>query len=75
MHSQKPVSDPLEPSWGEPELLMSLAWSNLNRTAPDLDAAEKNADAALRLVPCWHYLKDMLLPQIREAQEKRKDKD
>ena len=67
MHSQKLVSDPLEPSWGEPELLMSLAWSNLNRTTPDLDAAEKDADAARRLVPYWHYVKDMLLPQIREA--------
>jgi hypothetical protein len=33
------VSDPRDPSWGEPELLMSLAWSNLNRATPDLNAA------------------------------------
>ena len=64
----KATSDPLEPSWGEPELLMSLAWSNLNRTTPDLKAAKEDADSALRLVPYWHYVRDILLPQIREAE-------
>ena len=59
------VSDPLEPSWGEPELLMSLAWAYLNRAAPDTVAAESNARAALALVPNWHYARDILLPQIR----------
>ncbi len=64
------TDDPLEPTWGEPELLMSLAWSNLNRTTPDLNAAEQYAQAALKLVPYWHYLRDILLPQIRVAQTK-----
>ena len=59
------MTDPLEPSWGEAELLMSLAWSHLNRAAPDIDAAESNARAALALVPNWHYVRDILLPQIR----------
>jgi len=63
-------SDPLEPSWGEPELLMSLAWSNLNRTPPDLNAAEQDAQAALKIVPYWHYVRDILMPQIRAAQSK-----
>jgi hypothetical protein len=54
---RKPQGDPLEPSWGEPELLMNLAWSNLNRTTPDLNAAEENAQAALKLVPYWHYVR------------------
>lgn len=63
--------DPLEPSWGEPELLMSLAWSYLNRTQPDLDAAEQNARAALQMVPNWHYVRDILIPQIQEARKKR----
>jgi hypothetical protein len=67
---KRDVADPLEPSWGEPELLMSLAWSNLNRTAPDLNSAEKYADAALKLVPYWHYVRDILMPQIRAAQAK-----
>ena len=64
------IIDPLEPTWGEPELLMSLAWSNLNRTAPDLEAAEEYAQAALKQVPYWHYVRDILMPQIRTAQAK-----
>jgi tetratricopeptide (TPR) repeat protein len=67
---KRDVSDPLEPSWGEPELLMSLAWSNLNRTTPDLNAAEQDAQAALKLVPYWHYVRDILMAQIRAAQAK-----
>jgi tetratricopeptide (TPR) repeat protein len=57
----------LEPIWGEPELLMSLAWANLNRTAPDIEAAEQYAKSALQLVPNWHYVRDILLPQISKA--------
>ena len=64
---QKPQSDPLEPSWGEPELLMNRAWSNLNRTTPDMKAAEEDAQAALKIVPYWHYVRDILMPQIRAA--------
>jgi hypothetical protein len=72
-HQQKGTkSDPLEPSWGEPELLMSLAWSNLNRTTPDLNAAERQARSALALVPYWHYVRDILLPQIQAAKPKQK---
>jgi hypothetical protein len=59
------VSDPLEPSWGEPELLAALAWINLHQTTPDLVAAEQFARAALEIVPYWHYVRDILLPQIR----------
>jgi hypothetical protein len=64
------IDDPLEPTWGEPELLMSLAWSNLNRATPDLSAAEQDAQAALKLVPYWHYVRDILVPQIHAAQAK-----
>jgi uncharacterized protein YciI len=67
---KRDVRDPLEPSWGEPELLMSLAWSNLNRITPDLNAAEQDAQAALKMVPYWHYVRDILMPQIRAAQAK-----
>lgn len=66
------ASDRLMPSWGEPELLMNLAWSNLNRTTPDLTAAEQYARSALALVPKWHYVKDILLPQISAAKAKRR---
>lgn len=65
------TNDPLEPTWGEPELFMSLAWSNLNRTVPDLNAAEQNAQAALALVPNWHYVRDILMHQIRDAKAKQ----
>ena len=65
---QRPdTSDPLEPSWAEPELLVNLAWSNLHRTAPDLNSADQCAHSALHLVPYWHYVSDILLPQIQEA--------
>jgi hypothetical protein len=59
--------DPLDPSWGEAELLMSLAWSSLNRATPDPRAAEAYANRALSIVPHWHYVRDILLPQIRRA--------
>lgn len=62
-----PGRDDLEPRWGEPELLMNLAWSNLNKVTPDLSAAERHAREALRLVPHWHYVRDILLPQILTA--------
>jgi hypothetical protein len=66
---RKPATtDPLEPSWGEPELLMNRAWSNLNHTTPDLKAAQQDAEAALSIVPYWHYVKDILVPQIQAAQ-------
>lgn len=63
------AGDPLQPSWGEPELLMSLAYSNLNRSSPDLQAAENYARSALKLEPDWHYVRDILLPQILEAKK------
>jgi tetratricopeptide (TPR) repeat protein len=64
-------SDSLDPVWGEAELLMSLAWSSLNRATPDLKAAEQNAQAALALVPNWHYVRDILMKQIRDAKAKQ----
>lgn len=70
IRAQKSGGDGLEPAWGEPELLMNLAWSNLNRTQPDLAAAERYAQSALQMVPYWHYVRDILLPQIRDAQKK-----
>ena len=67
----KPSGDPLEPSWGKPELLMNLAYGHLNAKAkPDLDAAERYARNALEIVPYWHYVRDILLPQILAAKAK-----
>lgn len=64
------TADPLEPTWGEAELLMNLAFANLNRATPDLAAAERYAQNALALVPHWHYVGNILLPQIRKAKGK-----
>lgn len=68
----KASGDRLEPSWGEAELLMNLAYSNLNKNTPDLNLAERQARAALDLVPYWHYVRDILLPQILAAKAKQK---
>jgi hypothetical protein len=66
----KTSDDPLEPSWGKPELLMSLAYCYLNANAADLNAAERYARSALEIVPYWHYVRDILVPQIVAAKAK-----
>lgn len=66
------AADPLEPSWGEAELLMAEAWYYQNAMEPNLDSAEKDARAALTLAPDWHYVRDILLPQIEGAKGKKK---
>jgi hypothetical protein len=71
IRKNKGSSDPLEPTWGEPELLMNLAWSDLNKSTPDVNAAEQNARAALAIVPYWHYVRDILMKQIQDAKAKK----
>jgi hypothetical protein len=62
-----PVASSPLPDWGKPEGLMSLAFAHLRLPAPDLEAAEQEARAALRLQPDWSYVKGTLLPQIEKA--------
>ncbi len=52
------------PDWGKPEALMSLAYAHSKQTPPDLRAALDEANAALKLVPDWSYVRDNLIPQI-----------
>jgi tetratricopeptide (TPR) repeat protein len=66
----KTSDDPLEPSWGKPELMMSLAYCYLNANSADLNAAESYARSALEIVPYWHYVRDILVPQIVAAKAK-----
>ena len=61
------ITDPLEPSWGEPEHLMSLAWIKLNQKPADADAAERYARQALAIVPYWSFVRDVLMKQIAAA--------
>jgi hypothetical protein len=58
------------PDWGKVEGLMSLANAYIKKPTPDINAAEEEARAALELQPQWHYLKDILMPQI-EAKRKQ----
>ncbi len=62
------AANALDPRWGEPELLMNLAFANLHKNSPDLKAARDYAERALALVPYWHYVRDILLVQIKQAQ-------
>jgi hypothetical protein len=66
----KASNDPLEPSWGKPELMMSLAYSYLNTMPSDVNTAERYARSALEVVPYWHYVRDILMPQILAAKAK-----
>jgi len=59
--------EPLRPTWGEPELHMSLGWAYLKKREPDVAQAELHARKALALVPSWHYVRDILVPQIETA--------
>ncbi len=61
------TADALDVTWGEPELLMNLAFANLHKTSPDLSAAKGYAESALALVPYWHYVRDILIVQIQKA--------
>ncbi|MGD0941460.1 MAG: hypothetical protein ABR905_17310 [Terracidiphilus sp.] len=60
-------SDPIEPLWGKAELLMSLAWSSLHQATPDFDEADRYAHQALQIAPSWHFVRDILLPQIKDG--------
>jgi hypothetical protein len=62
------------PDWGKPEALMSLAYAQLIKSSPDLDAATDNARAALMLQPQWHYVRDILMPQIEAGRKQMADR-
>ncbi|MBV8519385.1 MAG: hypothetical protein JO197_18480 [Acidobacteria bacterium] len=64
-----PSHSPL-PDWGKPESLMALAYAHVNATPPDLPAARAEAREALRLVPDWQYVRDVLLPRVEGAKGK-----
>lgn len=66
------ADDALSPCWGEPELLMNLAWAKANGSMPDLQMAEQYANSALQIVPYWHYVRDTLLRQIRAGMKNEK---
>jgi hypothetical protein len=52
------------PSWGGPENLMNLAYLYAHDKTPDRAAALAYAEGAVTAVSEWHYVRDILLPQI-----------
>jgi hypothetical protein len=52
------------PDWGRAEGYMSLAYFQAYQADPDLTAANAEAQEALRLVPQWSYVREILLPAI-----------
>lgn len=52
------------PAWGGPENLMNLSYMYSHGAAPDRALALAYAEGALAAVPEWHYVRDVLLPQI-----------
>jgi hypothetical protein len=57
------------PSWGGPENLMNLAYMYTHGKTPDRALALAYAQGALTAVPEWHYVRDILLPQIEALPE------
>jgi len=55
------------PDWGRPEAHMSLAFAHLGEPVLDLDAAERETRAALRLRADWSYVRDVLAPRVERA--------
>jgi hypothetical protein len=55
---------PWVPTWGGPENLMNLAYLHTHSALKNRSVALAYAEGALVAVPYWHYLKDVLLPQI-----------
>ncbi len=59
-----PNRPPWAPAWGGPENLMNLAYLYSHIPKPERAAALAYAEGAVTAVPEWHYVRDVLLPQI-----------
>jgi hypothetical protein len=52
------------PTWGGPENLMNLAYIHSRAKPPDRAVALAYAEGAATAVPEWHFVRDILIPQI-----------
>lgn len=52
------------PTWGGPENLMNLAYIYSRAQTPDRALALAYAEGAVTAVPEWHFVRDILIPQI-----------
>jgi hypothetical protein len=64
--SADPSRPPWAPRWGGPENLMNLAFVLSHGAAPNKAVALAYARGALTSVPEWHYVRDVLMPQIEK---------
>jgi hypothetical protein len=64
---QSPAPPAWIPTWGGPENLMSLAALHAQGTVRNPELARAYAEGALAAVPDWHYVANVLLPQIEAA--------
>jgi hypothetical protein len=62
----RPAPPPWVPTWGGPENLMNLAYFWSHATSKNGDLAMAYAQGAVTAVPEWHYVRDILIPQIRQ---------
>ena len=61
--------EPWIPAWGQAEILMSLSYLYALPARAEKPVARAFAEAALFLVPDWHYVRDILMPQIAALPE------
>jgi hypothetical protein len=59
------------PTWGGAENLMNLAYLNSHSAKKDREVAMDYAEGALVAAPDWHYVREVLLPQIQALEEKK----
>lgn len=62
LRAEKPAA--WVPAWGAAENLMGLAYVHAQGALTQRDVARAYAEGALALVPDWHYVRDVLVPQI-----------
>ena len=60
------------PAWGGAENLMNLAYLYSHSAMKDRQVALAYAEGALVAAPEWHYVRDVLMPQIQALEEARR---
>ena len=65
----EPAAPPWAPRWGGAENLMNLAYIYSQGAAANKNLALAYAQGALTAAPEWHYVRDILLPQIQKLPE------
>jgi hypothetical protein len=69
----EPPAPAWAPTWGGPENLMNLAYITSHGDPPNKGLALAYAQGAATSAPEWHYVRDILLPQIQALPEAASD--